>query len=159
MTRMPSAASGSRQPIAAAHAVDGDRVLGAITLPGVERSVASARRFVRDILGCRHPALDDVALSVSELATNAIKHTPSGDGGKIIIRLAAVGPSIRAEVTNDGRGSITRPRPPSDVAEDGRGILIVETLADAWGVTEHAESTTVWARFRTGEHLARTRLP
>jgi anti-sigma regulatory factor (Ser/Thr protein kinase) len=136
-----------------------DVVLGAITLPGVERSVANARRFVRDILGGRHPALDDISLGVSELATNAIKHTPSGNGGKITVRLAAAGSSIRAEVTNDGRTTPAKPGPESDAeAEEGRGILIVEALADAWGVTEHADSTTVWASFRTGQ-LGLTRLP
>jgi anti-sigma regulatory factor (Ser/Thr protein kinase) len=121
---------------------------GAITLPGEERMVATGRRFVRETLGHRHPALDEVVLGVSELATNAIKHTPSGDGGEITISLATVGPVIRAEVTNEGSEMPTRPRRHVDVdAEDGRGILIVEALAEAWGVTEHAGTTTVWAEF------------
>jgi anti-sigma regulatory factor (Ser/Thr protein kinase) len=119
-----------------------------ITLPGEARSVAGGRRFVRDTLGLRHPAVETVALSVSELATNAIKHTPSGHGGHITIGIVTVGPLIRAEVTNDGtmtsKPHVTRE---SD-AENGRGILIVEALAVAWGVIEHAETTTVWAEFR-----------
>jgi anti-sigma regulatory factor (Ser/Thr protein kinase) len=121
-----------------------------ITLPGVEHSVACGRRFVRDTLGALHPALDNVALSVSELATNAIMHTPSGDGGNITIVILAAGAVIRAEVTNDGT-TATKPRVRRDAeAEHGRGILIIDALADSWGVTEHAGTTTVWAEFREG---------
>ncbi len=123
----------------------------AIVLRGEDRSVASGRRFVRDMLGRRHPAVDKVSLGVSELATNAIKHTPSGDGGEIKIRLTVTGPLVRAEVTNDGSTMPDKPRTHYDPdAEDGRGILIVETLAESWGVTEHAGATTVWAEFSTG---------
>jgi anti-sigma regulatory factor (Ser/Thr protein kinase) len=118
-----------------------------ITLPGNARSVASGRRFVRETLGSLHPALERVALGVSELATNAIKHTPSGRGGQITIAIIAAESVVRAEVTNDGR-AITKPRARKDTeAENGRGILIIETLAEAWGVIEHADMTTVWAEF------------
>jgi anti-sigma regulatory factor (Ser/Thr protein kinase) len=130
--------------------VGAPELTGAITLPGEERSVASGRRFVRDMLGHEHPALEKVALGVSELATNAIKHTPSGDGGEITIGLAVFGQGIRAEVTNEG-SMPSKPRARRDTeAEDGRGILIVEALADAWGVTEDAGTTTVWAEFCAG---------
>jgi anti-sigma regulatory factor (Ser/Thr protein kinase) len=122
-----------------------------ITLPGEERAVATGRRFVRDVLGRRHPALDKVVLGVSELATNAIKHTSSGDGGQIMIRLAAVGQGVRAEVTNDGSTPPPRRRVRPDAdAEDGRGLVILEALADACGVTEQAGRITVWAEFWAG---------
>jgi anti-sigma regulatory factor (Ser/Thr protein kinase) len=127
---------------------EGDTTLtGTITLPGVERSVARGRRFVRETLGPRHPALDMVALGVSELATNAIMHTPSGDGGQVTIGLVARGPLVRVEVTNDGTMA-GKPRVRRDAdAESGRGILIVDALADAWGVVESSGATTVWAEF------------
>jgi anti-sigma regulatory factor (Ser/Thr protein kinase) len=121
-----------------------------VTLPGVERSVAIGRRFVRDTLGTRHPALEKVALSVSELATNAIMHTPSGDGGHLTIGIRAGGHVVRAEVTNDGTMA-TKPRVRRDAeAENGRGILLIEALADSWGVIEQSGTTTVWVEFRAG---------
>lgn len=121
---------------------------GTITLPGVDRSVARGRRFVRETLGSRHPALDKVALGVSELATNAIMHTPSGDGGQFTIGLLTRGTLVRVEVTNDGTMP-AKPRVRHDAdAESGRGILIIDALADAWGVTETSGTTTVWAEFR-----------
>ena len=141
----------------AADAGDGDlgdpgepALSNTITLPGVERAVAIGRRFVRDTLGTRHPALEKVALSVSELATNAIMHTPSGDGGHLTIGVTATAHAVRAVVTNDGTMA-TKPRVRrDDEAENGRGILIIEALADSWGVTEHSGTTTVWVEFRAG---------
>ena len=125
-------------------------VIGVITLPGTERSVAQSREFVHEALGPRHPALDGVGLSVSELATNAIRHTPSGAGGRLTIRLAAGHRLIRAEVVNDGTSG-PGPRPnsePGTYAEHGRGLLLIEAIADRWGVTRRADRTTVWAEFR-----------
>jgi two-component sensor histidine kinase len=84
---------------------------------------------------------------VSELATNAIKHTPNADGGKITIGLSLLDRGIRAEVTNDSVAG-SRPQARNDPeAEDGRGIFIVQAVAGAWGVTEQAGATTVWADF------------
>jgi hypothetical protein len=45
-------------------------VIGVITLPGVELSVAHARRFTRALLGRDHPSLGDIELCVSEAVTN-----------------------------------------------------------------------------------------
>ena len=131
------------------HRAAGDTALRhTITLPGVERSVADGRRFVRLTIGFRHPVLEMVTLGVSELATNAIMHTPSGDGGQITIGIVAAESLVRAEVTNDGT-RVAKPRVRRDTyAENGRGILIVDALADAWGVIEGSGTTTVWAEFR-----------
>jgi anti-sigma regulatory factor (Ser/Thr protein kinase) len=129
-------------------AAGGRALRDTITLPGVERSVADGRRFVRRTIGSRHPVLDMVTLGVSELATNAIMHTPSGEGGQITIGLVAAGGFVRAEVTNDGT-TAAKPRVRRDpTGESGRGILIVDALADAWGVIEGSGTTTVWAEFR-----------
>ena len=131
------------------HRAEGDTApRHTITLPGVESSVADGRRFVRRTIGSRHPVLERVTLGVSELATNAIMHTPSGDGGQITIGLVAAGGLVRAEVTNDGTMT-AKPRIRRDTtAENGRGILIVDALADAWGVIKGSGTTTVWAEFR-----------
>ncbi|HEY0540100.1 MAG TPA: ATP-binding protein [Actinoallomurus sp.] len=141
------AGHGSRRDNALGDADDGTPLTGSITLPGVERSVASGRRFVRETLGSLHPALERVSLGVSELATNAIRHSPSGEGGQITIGLVADGRAVRAEVTNAGTMP-AKPHPRTDVeAEGGRGILIIDALADSWGVTEGSGTTTVWAEF------------
>jgi hypothetical protein len=63
-----------------------------------------------------------------------------------------VGGELRLEVS-DTRGE-RRPTvvPPADTdAESGRGLLIVTTLADEWGVTDrrHGPGKTVWASLKT----------
>ena len=49
--------------------------------PGTASAVSQARRFVAGVIGDGFPALDDVLVLVSEVASNAVKHTASGDGG------------------------------------------------------------------------------
>ncbi|NVI92457.1 hypothetical protein [Actinomadura sp. BRA 177] len=72
----------------------GLELLAVLTLPGVERSVRQARLFLRDILVPAHLSpgdelLDDMVLVVDEFAGNGIRHTASGQGGKIHIALWA----------------------------------------------------------------------
>jgi anti-sigma regulatory factor (Ser/Thr protein kinase) len=146
----PGAETAGRD-VAGAAITEGEVTFRRIALAGEGRSVAYARRFVRDVLGASHPALDDVALCASELATNAIKHTASGDGGEITIALGVSQRIIRIEVTDDAATG-SRPHAKNDPeGEYGRGILIVDTIADGWGVTERAGATTVWAEFHNDE--------
>ncbi|HEX6469208.1 MAG TPA: ATP-binding protein [Streptosporangiaceae bacterium] len=126
---------------------DENPVIGAITLPGAELSVACARRFVRDLLGAGHPSLDDVELCVSEAVTNSVQHTASGRGGKVTVRLRAEADSIVTEVTDDGAGG-ARPHLRADPAGlGGRGMRIIEAVTLAWGLRPDGDRTTVWMRF------------
>ncbi|MQY08516.1 ATP-binding protein [Actinomadura macrotermitis] len=130
--------------------MSGPRLIAALTLPGVERSVPHARRFVRDILAPVHAELlDDMALVVDELAGNAVRHTASGRGGKFTVALFHAPGVLRAEVTDEGAGG-GRPVPRADPAgESGRGLHIVAALAVRWGHRPDGPRTTVWAEFVT----------
>jgi hypothetical protein len=56
------------------------------TFPGVAASVPEARRFVAGVLvGC--PAREVLVTCVSELSTNAIVHTASGNGGVFTVEV------------------------------------------------------------------------
>lgn len=131
---------------------NGMELLGALTLPGVDRSVPYARLFLRDTLVPGHISpgselLADMALVVDELAANGIRHTASGKGGKITIALWAGCGVLRAEVTDDGAGG-ARPVVRSEPGgESGRGLHIVAALARAWGHRPDGLGTTVWADF------------
>ena len=104
------------------------RVIGVITLPGVERSVASARKFGRELLGPEHPALGDVQTCVSEAFTNGVLHTASGRGGKVTVTFGAVAGVLVAEVTDEGAGG-ARPYVRDDPSGvHGRGMRIIEAL-------------------------------
>ncbi|MEV7966432.1 ATP-binding protein [Sphaerisporangium sp. NPDC088356] len=87
---------------------------------------------------------DDCSLIVSELVTNAIRH----GGTAFSLRLGSDGSRVYGEVFDAGDG-LPRQAPGSLDATDGRGLLIVGTLADDWGVVEaDGGGKTVW--FVTG---------
>ncbi|MFE3165702.1 ATP-binding protein [Streptomyces sp. NPDC059224] len=106
------------------------------------RAVPEARRELRKLL--RHwgkPGRSEIAeLLTSELVTNALVHTD-----REAVLTAVVGPSqLRVEVRDFvGR----RPRvcaPDTGDGTHGRGMVLVDSLADAWGVQPHEVGKSVW---------------
>ncbi len=106
-------------------------------------SVGAARRFVRDVLKTRR--LDDgvvstVELLTSEVVTNAIVHARSGPQLAVevndeLVRVAVRDSSPDLPVRRLGRLD--------DLS--GRGVVIVEELASAWGVErERSGAKRVW---------------
>ena len=104
---------------------------------GRARSLASD--FLRD-LGSTAPEV--AVLLVSELVTNAIRY------GRPPIQLHAArkGQGIRVEVTDGERRAPARAagRDGEDVPEGGRGLLLVEGLADRWGWSPVGRGKLVW---------------
>jgi len=112
---------------------------------GLQASTASAsraRRFVDEVLSRWHCAdvLDDVQLLVSELVTNAVVH--AGSDVEIAVRLLP--DSVRIEVVDRAPTTVLRPSTPRAEDESGRGLLLVETLASAWGVEPLEGGKAVW---------------
>jgi anti-sigma regulatory factor (Ser/Thr protein kinase) len=102
--------------------------------PGRPDQVRQARRFVaRTLDGC--PAADDAVLCVSELASNAIQHTRSGQGGRFQVLVWRGRASACVAVIDDGarRGPEPRASGPGDLAESGHGLRVVADLAADWG--------------------------
>ncbi|MEU8677167.1 ATP-binding protein [Streptomyces sp. NPDC048560] len=87
---------------------------------------------------------------VAELATNATVHgrVPGRD---FRLELTVRNDSLLRIEVSDTRGECVPPgpgavKPPADDAETGRGLLIVDALADHWGVTPGpVPRKTVWA--------------
>ncbi|WP_244207280.1 ATP-binding protein [Streptomyces swartbergensis] len=106
------------------------------------RAVPEARRALRELLGqWGRTARSDVAeLLTSELVTNAIVHTDHD-----AVLTATVGPrGLRVEVRDF---VARRPRlrvPVADDGTNGRGLFLVQSLADAWGVRAHGVGKAVW---------------
>lgn len=101
------------------------------TLPRDVASSASARAFVRAELrqwGAER-LLDDCLLIVSELVTNAVCH----GGSALTLRLSTNGTWVYGEVFDEGEGMPRATNGDLD-ATAGRGLLIVDSLADDWGV-------------------------
>jgi len=116
-----------------------------VTFPGLPAIVPSARRFVRGILA-GSPRADDMELITAELASNAIRHTPSGqDGGEFTLTVRTELGWARVEVSDTGTGQWNGPRDASDDDEYGRGLAIVAALADKLGHDIRVGGQTVWA--------------
>ncbi|WP_455357172.1 ATP-binding protein [Streptomyces sp. SYSU K217416] len=97
------------------------------------------RRIVR--AGLRHWGRSELAepaeLLTTELLTNALRHGQ----GSVGVRLFQRGGHLVIAV-NDGSSELPVPRNAGPDDEDGRGLLLVEAIADAWGVSD--DGTTTW---------------
>jgi anti-sigma regulatory factor (Ser/Thr protein kinase) len=103
-------------------------------------SVAAARRFAQGRFATVTPrSLADLLLVVSELATNAVVHarTPFSVG-------LFLGAAIARIEVEDGAPHLPSERSLALSTSNGRGLLIVATLADDWGVDWSADAKTVW---------------
>lgn len=115
------------------------------TFPGSPTQVSTARRYVTQLLAdpvYRH-VVDDAVLLVSELASNAILHTRSGDVlGGFTVELGFSADVLRVAVHDQGSREVPRVLNGSD--EGGRGLGLVQILAAGWGITGGPAGRTVW---------------
>jgi anti-sigma regulatory factor (Ser/Thr protein kinase) len=94
----------------------------------------------------------DIAIVVSELLTNALRHALPGPGyagprRPVRLGLAQPGPFVLAAVA-DPSNVAPVPQRPGSLAETGRGLHIVRALSDQWGYTTPANNgKVVWATF------------
>jgi CheY-like chemotaxis protein/anti-sigma regulatory factor (Ser/Thr protein kinase) len=84
--------------------------------------------------------LDDAALVVTELVTNAITH----GGSAFRLQLSRTAGAFRIEVVDDGEGT-PEPQPQDTEAEGGRGIMLVDAMSSSWGVENVPRGKLVWA--------------
>ena len=107
------------------------------------RDVADARKYV--LQQCRSfgfSVCDDAALLASEVVTNALRHAPSA---AISVRAERDGEQLVVQVLDASRDE------PKVLAEDvwderGRGMALVNSIADEWGVVPHPSGKVVWFR-------------
>ncbi len=119
------------------------RMLERKVRPADLAAVAEVRAELRQLLSRWPPSPDDglievAALLTSELVTNALVHTK---GGAVVT--AAVTDRLRVEV-RDFAPRRPEPRAPGVDGTSGRGLMLVRSLADAWGVRTHAAGKCVW---------------
>lgn len=113
----------------------------------------AAREFVGEALtawGFESRA-DDVLLCVSELATNALLHgVPPGRGFLLLLR-KDFSDVLRVELHDSGGGlphvAEQVGRGADQQEESGRGLLLVEALADKWDVAHRDPGKIVWCEF------------
>ncbi|AKH83856.1 hypothetical protein AA958_18435 [Streptomyces sp. CNQ-509] len=117
------------------------------TFPRSPDAVARARDFVAGcILGCAPEQAADIVLCVSELATNAVQHTPAGH--RFLVRIIPNDGALRIEV-HDASADTPYLRTTVDTDERGRGLRLVSEVADDWGVSaRRGPGKIVWAEFK-----------
>ncbi|HTZ88269.1 MAG TPA: ATP-binding protein [Solirubrobacteraceae bacterium] len=123
----------------------GDARRLALTLERNVQAPALARAEVTEC--CRELGIDgslcqSLVLLVSEVVSNAVRHSPA-DPQEPVGFVASFGErAIRVMVTDAGEGFTPRPRDPAR-AHDGYGLYLLEKVADRWGVDSRGD-TKVW---------------
>jgi anti-sigma regulatory factor (Ser/Thr protein kinase) len=106
------------------------------------RAPSIARRAVEQLSANVDPGvLRDAQLLVSEVVTNSIRHSGSDDPIQLRVWQRAAG--LKVEVADGGFGFEADEPPLATDGEGGRGLLILETLADRWGTSCGARAR-VW---------------
>lgn len=87
---------------------------------------------------------DTVELLITEIAGNAIQHT---DSAGIDVSLSSCGGVVHLEVDAGapGRPRVRRPGPDE---EGGRGMMLVDALADEWGTSD--DGSSLWCTVACG---------
>ncbi len=113
--------------------------------PGKPSEIREARRFVTTHLG-EGPDVDSARLVVTELATNAVRHSHSGGlGGRFQVTLQTGGDLLLVTVMDEGGPLWPHVRQADDQGLSGRGLYLVSELTTCWGVDGDERGRRVWA--------------
>jgi anti-sigma regulatory factor (Ser/Thr protein kinase) len=117
-------------------------VVSIAPFPPEPSSVTDARHFVADSLaaeGCPRATVETAKILVSELASNAVVHARS----PFQVSVRQHDHSLTVAVAD---GSTVRPRPREITSSGGRGLHLVEALANDWGVCDREGGKAVYFR-------------
>lgn len=120
----------------------------------LERTVqAPARARAAVARRCEDLELDgslsqSLILLVSEVVSNAVRHSAGDPAASIELVASFGGETIRVTVTDAGEGFTPRPRDPART-HDGYGLYLLEKVATRWGVESRGD-TKVWFELPRG---------
>lgn len=119
-----------------------------IRAPWRTSSVARVRAAVvadSEARGVDDETVDEIAVVVSELVSNALRHAKPLHDNTVRVHWTERNGVVEVEVTDGGGHTSPKPRPQAVFAVSGRGLRIVRSFAHEWGVTEKKDGVTVWA--------------
>lgn len=115
--------------------------------PRVVSRVRRAMRLHLSLWGLSD--LEDLAqICVSELVANVINHV--GPGTPVTLAVSTDGAHLRIELSDPDTRTLPTLLAPMSDAESGRGLMILDAVADRWGVVSRADSKVVWCELATG---------
>ncbi len=117
-----------------------------LKLPSDARAPATVRRSVQALSEhIEGDLLDDLLLLADEVVTNGLLHAPEDNRWLLVRLIAYPNPSlpIRVEVVDSGPGFDPTLREPGVDETGGRGLFLVDAIADRWGVDAQG-GTRVW---------------
>ncbi|AKA04466.1 MULTISPECIES: ATP-binding protein [Streptomyces] len=123
--------------------------------------VGRARRWARSRLagsgiGADEPLAETLILLISELVTNAVVHTGSAARLRMCFSgSGAVVATVRVEVV-DASARPPRPRHAEGDDTNGRGLELVDGLADRWGWQQEGAGKRIWCEVDRGQSLLMT---
>ncbi|NJP99315.1 ATP-binding SpoIIE family protein phosphatase [Streptomyces zingiberis] len=120
--------------------------------------ISLARRHLRELLHdwTDPEQVDSAELMLSEMTTNVLVHT---DGDAVVVAeiTAREGGTaepghrrLRVEVS-DSSDELPHRRRPGELASSGRGLILLELLAHAWGADPRGEGKSTWFELNEGE--------
>ncbi len=113
------------------------------------REVSALRRIMR--LHLTHWGLPGVVetaqLCVSELATNVIRHVGLGAPATLAVSMSGI--NLRLEVGDPAADELPAVVPVRAEDEGGRGLALVEAVAESWGVCLNSTGKTTWCELAT----------
>lgn len=117
-------------------------------------SIRSARRLATDFAETRlsDVKLDQFVLMVSEVVSNAVRHGSPEADGNIGLRLEGDQDTLRVVVTDGGEDFAFDPGSVEDARNRHFGLLLVDRLADRWGLSLDGE-TAVWLEVDTPQAI------
>lgn len=110
---------------------------------------SAARAAINDLaveIDADRSVVATLALLVSEVVTNAIRHPRVNVASPINLRASVRGRSIRVEVTDQGAGFT--PKQLSPGVHGGYGLMLLHRRAERWGV-DARHGNTVWFELAT----------
>jgi two-component sensor histidine kinase len=119
-------------------------------LPRPEAAAAARRALV----GLALPTVtrENLALLVTELVANSVRHAELRADDFIHVGLTAGSDTVRLSVHDGGHGFVSEPPDRSDpLTPGGRGLVIVDALSETWGVDSDAQGCTVWCELAVEE--------
>ena len=114
--------------------------------PGRADQIANARDFTRRVLASARSS----TMRRSSLANwqPTPWNTATGSGGQFDIIIYRDETLIIIAVKDEGSDNAPAARPHDELAEDGRGLRLVERIADRWGCYGNERGRTIWLELR-----------